>query len=698
MLRFCLFGFGVILLTALHAQEEGALELLDTTIISNSTDPEWLQEGLVSGASWERQDLRLEVGASLVDQLQGKGGLKMFRRQSSLVAHPTSQGVALRVAGPNAASRAMVYRDGVPLNDPFGGWVPWLALSPTLIDSVSLMQPSGIDQWGNASFGGSLAVASQFQSGDGPFWSLQAEAGQLMDYHLSNVFMLESNDGQWQVYGHWTAIETQGHHVLRTDQRGAIDRRATVQAAAADFGVRRVWDSDWSLTTDLGYHDERRGNGTVVAKNSSQALQGSVRLENQRGADDWAFSLIGYYQQRDFDSVFTSVSAARDSERAVLDQYEVPSWAAGMILRSRHWLSQEHELLIGGDWRYLEGETNERFRNLGSGFTRRRQAGGVRIEGGLVGQHTWRPSAQWTLQSAIRLDYHHDQDGHEEVWNLETGARDVSQRFENRDTLELNARIGLTYEATTDWLARVMAFTGTRRPTLNELYRPFRVRNDITLANADLDSERLWGLSLGTEWEPLADLSIHAEAFYHWVDDAVANVTLVDGGGVRDAWGFIPDGGTGRQRRPLDRVLIRGLELSVAWQISPGWWFSGGYLLSDTSVDSSSDQPALDGNRLPQVAEHQAYAVIGYDNGGPLHATLESRWTSQAFDDDLNDRTLDDYLLTNVIVGWRLRDNMEVYATLENLFDTEIQTSRSGTGLIGIGQPRTWRAGVRMDF
>ena len=147
MLRFCLFGFGVILLTALHAQEEGALELLDTTIISNSTDPEWLQEGLVSGASWERQDLRLEVGASLVDQLQGKGGLKMFRRQSSLVAHPTSQGVALRVAGPNAASRAMVYRDGVPLNDPFGGWVPWLALSPTLIDSVSLMQPSGIDQW-----------------------------------------------------------------------------------------------------------------------------------------------------------------------------------------------------------------------------------------------------------------------------------------------------------------------------------------------------------------------------------------------------------------------------------------------------------------------------------------------------------------------------------------------------------------------
>jgi outer membrane receptor for ferrienterochelin and colicin len=50
-------------------------------------------------------------------------GFSLFRRPSSAVAHPTTQGISLRGMGASGASRALVLIDGMPLNDPFeAGW------------------------------------------------------------------------------------------------------------------------------------------------------------------------------------------------------------------------------------------------------------------------------------------------------------------------------------------------------------------------------------------------------------------------------------------------------------------------------------------------------------------------------------------------------------------------------------------------
>ena len=53
-----------------------------------------------------------------------------FRRTPSLVADPTAQGLNLRGVGPSGVSRALVLMDGVPVNDPFGGWIYWRSLPP----------------------------------------------------------------------------------------------------------------------------------------------------------------------------------------------------------------------------------------------------------------------------------------------------------------------------------------------------------------------------------------------------------------------------------------------------------------------------------------------------------------------------------------------------------------------------------------
>ena len=63
----------------------------------------------------------------------------LYRRQSSISSNPTSAGVSLRNTGATAASRSLVLLDGIPQNDPFGGWVYWARYDAATLDSIRIV-------------------------------------------------------------------------------------------------------------------------------------------------------------------------------------------------------------------------------------------------------------------------------------------------------------------------------------------------------------------------------------------------------------------------------------------------------------------------------------------------------------------------------------------------------------------------------
>ena len=67
----------------------------------------------------------LDRATRLDEALATVPAVSLFRRTSSLGANPTTQGISLRAIAPSGAGRTLVTLDGVPLNDPFGGWVIW---------------------------------------------------------------------------------------------------------------------------------------------------------------------------------------------------------------------------------------------------------------------------------------------------------------------------------------------------------------------------------------------------------------------------------------------------------------------------------------------------------------------------------------------------------------------------------------------
>src|SRR5665213_2611737 len=92
-------------------------------------------------------------------------GVSLFRRTSSAAENPTTQGISLRSIGPSAAGRALVTLDGVPQNDPFGGWVIWTSLPSEAITGAQVIRGAGAGPYGAGALTGVVALEEMSRPG-----------------------------------------------------------------------------------------------------------------------------------------------------------------------------------------------------------------------------------------------------------------------------------------------------------------------------------------------------------------------------------------------------------------------------------------------------------------------------------------------------------------------------------------------------
>src|ERR1035437_6393078 len=105
--------------------------------------------------------LQQTPGTNLDDRLRDVPGFSLFRRSSSLVANPTTQGLSLRGIGSSGASRTLVLWDGIPANDPFGGWVYWTQLIPDEMERVEISRGAATSVFGDRAMSGAIAIFSR---------------------------------------------------------------------------------------------------------------------------------------------------------------------------------------------------------------------------------------------------------------------------------------------------------------------------------------------------------------------------------------------------------------------------------------------------------------------------------------------------------------------------------------------------------
>jgi outer membrane receptor protein involved in Fe transport len=633
----------------------------------------------------DRDRLTGSASGRLEDVLRDVPGFQLFRRSDSRSANPTSQGATLRGLGGNASSRLLLVLDGVPQTDPFGGWVSWPALDPERLGEARVTRGGGTGVYGPGALAGTIELAGATPDElSGLRARLAYGSREGIDAHAG--LGLRAGRGFVALSGAWARGD--GFIPIVREQRGPADRPSPYQQSSLALrGIAPLAGGTELQASVLLFSDERQ-RGTALSDIRTQGADASLRLVGRR------WSALAYVQTRDFYNSFASVNSSRTAASRTAEQHSVPASGLGARIEGRPDVGRRVELRLGGDWRRTEGETRERFAFVAGMGTRGRVAGGRTQTLGGFAEAALR-TEDMTLTAGGRIDRWTVSDGrlHERV--LATGTVLTDLAFRDRAGWEPTGRAGIAWRSGEALSLRAAAYLGWRLPTLNELYRPFRVGADATAANSELEPERLEGVEAGLDWRPVEGARIGLTAFANRLDGAIANVTLGRGPGTFPGVGFVASGGDYRRRGNLDSIESSGVELDARYAIG-GWSLSGGWTWVHSTVEASGAAAALDGLRPAQTSRHSLSSTLAWTDGD-ARASLTARYSGAQFEDDLNRQLLPGAFTLDAVALFPLGRRLAVEARAENVTDARILAGLSGEGIAERASPRTFWLGLRLS-
>ena len=660
---------------------------VDEVVVTAARLPPARGEAAFSVIRLDRENLR--TSQRLDEALGAVPAVSLFRRTSSLSANPTTQGVSLRAIAPSGAGRTLVTLDGVPMNDPFGGWVIWSQLPPEALDGLDIVRGSGAGPYGSGALTGVIMLRER-------------EAGAMLDVSAAErggarfAGAGSTRLGGVTLTGMGLYDRTDGYVPVRGPAQGAADTPLDLEALSAAVRADAALGAGVALSARVGVYEEDRGAGLDQARAAASGEVYSVTVARAPSRDHLGWRAQVWRRDSDFSNTSASVAADRSSTTLANDQFATPStgWGANLALRrAAERMGGVLEWELGADARWADGEVREANRNLGSGFTRLRTAGGETSIAGLYAEGSWSNDA-WLLAGGIRLDQWRNAEGRRVEVDTENDVGLLDQTFPDRSGDVFSARLGARRFLGGGYVLRAAAYSGFRPATLNELHRPFRVGNDITEANAALEPETLRGVEAGLGWSG-GPARWSATVFWNEIEDAIVNVTIAEGPGTFPPAGFIPAGGVLRQRQNAGLVTAQGLEFEAGWRLDSVELVAA-VSATDAEMDGGAAAPQLTGLRPAQAPVWSATAGLDWRAADALTLALRVRYESRRFDDDLNSRELGAAAAVDARIDWRLSDTTGVYAALDNLFDAETPVSMTGGGVEGYGPPRTLRLGLTL--
>ena len=616
----------------------------------------------------DRAALLSSASGRIEDALTGVAGFQQFRRSDSRSANPSAQGVTLRALGGNATSRTAVLLDGVPMADPFFGFVPLSAIAPERLVSARVTRGGGAGAFAAGAVAGTIDLSSASATDLG-LLSGEASVNSRGETTLSGTIAPKLGQGFAVVSGRW--VRGRGFYTTPLVQRVSASVPAAYESwSAALRGVAPLAPGIELQARGLAFQDDRSLR-FAGADAHSQGQDASLRVV---GRGSWQFDALGYVQARNF----AAVTISSTTFRKTLDEYRTPSTGLGGKFELRPPVGGGHVLRLGADARVGTGQTAETgFSATTGAVTFRRKSGGRNTDTGVFVDDDWTLGAL-TLTAGVRADHWSIAQGFFEQ-TTPAGAITTSNRFALRSGWETTLRGGAAWKPLPALTIRAAGYSGFRLPTLNELYRPFTVPPITTQANAALINERLKGFEVGFDFAPDPGVRLSATVFADRIAHAIANVTIA---------------ANLRQRLNIDAIRARGLEFDAHLQHGQVR-LDGSLALTDSRVAASGIAAPLNGLRPAQTPKISASGTLGWTPSPGFDLAVTLRHTGAQFEDDLQTDVLARATTLNAFANIPFGPVFALVLRGENLTNTAIVT-RNVAGSIDLGTPRTVWVGVRV--
>lgn len=659
---------------------------VETVTVTATAPPKAVGDAAFSSTTLDAA--QLSADDRLDDALEDVPGLSLFRRSGSENANATTQGVSLREIAPSGAGRALVLLDGVPMNDPFGNWVIWGALPYEDIGGAQVVRGAGAGPYGSGALTGTINLFERDNVDGIAIADASGESDETARIGASGGI----TDGNFSLFASAAGERSNGWIPVAPPRRGLADNHLWLDSGEASIRAQEELPGNIVASARFETYADARGAGLQGATSNAQGNIASLTLAKPATAQNIGWRVQAWAIDSFFQNISVSVPSfplPRTGTTPANDQYSIPALGYGFNAAALgasgafHWEA-------GADGRIDSGQSHEFFSFNGSDYSMSRVSGGMETDGGVYVEGAYDTGA-WLATLGLRGDYWSTAQGHLAQSTRVPSTQEFFNDYPGRDGVLPTARAGVRRNFSSGWLdgdyLRVAAYEGFRVPSLNELYRPFRVGNNTTEANPALEPEKLYGAEVGVGGTKGA-LTWDATGFLNQLHGAVTNVTIASA----------PTGITFMRENAGDIDAI-GFEGDAHYRVNDALSLNAAISLTDARVHQNPasvppGEPSLTGNRPAQAPTTTITSGVTWYPWSPLKLDANVHWESARFEDDQNTMKLGSAFVLDTRATWKFADALSAWFAVYNAANVKIATAEAADGTFSYGQPRLYEVGV----
>ena len=640
---------------------------LAPVVVSATRTPHTLTDLPVSTTILRGDEARATPALTLDDVVRTIPSLNV-PFESAVVGHYTSNALSMRGLGGYVTT--LVTLDGVPLNDPFSGYIQWLKVPKDLVDQVEVVRGGNSSLYGTYALGGVVNIVTRQPTTN------QGEA--LLSYGsnstprgnaMANVVL--SPKLRLMVNGNY--YNTTGYIRPVPEDAGPIDIPAWSRSLNLFTQLSTDLSDHSSSFIRANYYNMYQNQGSPLGHDGQNVLDLAWEIENRTASGGRTSATVFY--QRDVPFTYnTDPITERGVDEFVSNFHRTPAnFFGASALWSTLSANARVGTTLGVDTRVVSGDDFGDVYSAPDSFAYHEVGGGTQLTGGAFAQLEYHATPAFELLGSVRFDGWANNDGH----HSRTPGFDST--FANRTETSLSPKLALRYRAARSWTLRGAVYRAFNAPNLDELYRPYSAQSYANVPNPYLGPETLLGGEAGVEYTRGRG-SVQANIFQNNISDVISYNPIA----------FDPVYTT--QPVNVGSVRTRGVEVFGSWNVARAWRLSASYTYTESIITDNPPDTTVVGNTQGDTPKHQASASLGYV-GGRSSVYLRGRYVGERYMDISNTRQIDSYFVADLSASLAIGPRLEAFLEVQNLLDALYVVSEYGFD--ARGTPRQIFAGFQ---
>ena len=590
-------------------------------------------------------------------------------------------GVYMR--GTGDASRTLVLKDGVPLNDlHYGKTDLWNTFSSCDVERIEVLRGAASALYGSSAMGGVINIISRPPRE-------RARAGLKFDYGSRGTLIASGNYSKvfFDRLGLSISAEkkkTEGYKYYEAEKWKDYYKETTTDLLNVALRV------DWRLKEGsiLKLELERNEEKPVVTTSTRYEIQNitdRVTLGYRGSAGKTMYKATAWAYKRDASTTALKYNKSTKAHDKPYYTSDIPSDGWGFMGQVSRTI-KGHSLTFGADLQGGKVETNYDYAGKGLRF----YTGRANLYSMFVHDEISLLGGKVALSLGARYDWWKHTEGR---FTDETTGKLIEIDYPDKANSAFSPKAGMVYRPREEIRFRASFGTGFKAPGIYYLYRsgPHGPRK-FDVGNPDLKPEKMThSIDIGFDIRPIEELQATFTYYNSSFKDFIYKKTLSE---EEIPPYFHPEPGQ-EVLQPVNvgRVDIHGYEAGIKVDLHPHWSILANYTYNRSIIKEHELAPELEGNYLAKTPEYRFNFGLTYDNPKVFRASATFRNVGPRFYDEKNEKRLEGYSVWDLKISRVLFGGLELSLSVDNLTDEKYKMS-----WYYLAPPRTIMVGLAYKY